>query len=901
MSQPSSTSTSALAAEAEPRPRPARQRGLRVAAVLMSVAVVPLMGLAVMTWQSVDQARTAADQARQTEATATQAIRLAELNSALFDEMVWRIVLSGSAELGASPEMWSQFLDVDPIQRVEETSAAVNDLITPESQRANQLALARQSGLAMTTVLTRFDNVLTANEADLYGLLDKLAGANLTAPDGQPLSTKVEALGYAINLRTTLAEQFYAYFASLISVRGSAAEEIENLIVLKSHKTFNISALLDGASTNSTIPDTIAALQADESIIQFERDVEEIIANAFATEVPKTRPDFRLETLLTNVDMFTNSLRAMTTSAGPSSAVLRQVGQELVVAAQDVRTDADAQLRTSMTLAIALTLASITAAAVATRFIVRPLRELRQVAEHLESNTDVLDPTTVAGPTEVKAASRALHDAATNLNLVTRQARALSTGELDAEVLDEVAPGGLGSALQEAVGRLRAALTAQDEAQQRLAHEATHDAMTTLANRNASLDYLKAAMARSQRTNTEIAVLFIDLDRFKAVNDEHGHHAGDIVLTKAAQRILDAVRTGDHVGRLGGDEFVVIADPVGDIQDAITLGKRIIQSIEQPINTEYGQLRVGASIGVATTETENLTADELLRDADLAVYRAKAAGTGRVEVCNEDLRNEIAATATKTSAIESAIANDELVMHYQPIVAGPDGKLHALEALVRWNKPGEASLVPPSEFIDFAEDSSLIVLLDRWVVDAVAAQLAQWSDHPTLHVPVAINISGRHLASDQFLDDVLGPLDAHGVDPKRVIVEVTESTLLNDMDGAAVKLQQLRSAGVTVAIDDFGTGYTSLAHLRSLPFDILKIDRSYVAEAMTNLQEASMVKLIIDTGHLLDAQVTAEGIECTEEATLMAALGADYLQGFYFGQPEPPQLCATADFTPAPF
>ncbi len=240
------------------------------------------------------------------------------------------------------------------------------------------------------------------------------------------------------------------------------------------------------------------------------------------------------------------------------------------------------------------------------------------------------------------------------------------------------------------------------------------------------------------------------------------------------------------------------------------------------------------------------------------------------------------------NALEQAIADDEFVLHFQPIVGAADHRPSALEALVRWRRPDRGDLVPPGLFIEFAERSPLIVDIDRWVLNAVARQMAEWQSDPRFaRIPVSVNISGRHLLHPQLVDHVLEPLERHGIDPGLLIVELTESALVNDLDSASGALRRLRDAGVSVAIDDFGTGYTSLAHLRALPVDILKIDRSFTTSAIADAGEASIVKLIIDAGHLLGATVTAEGIETVDEAERLTQLGTDHLQGFYFAMPVP--------------
>jgi diguanylate cyclase (GGDEF)-like protein len=431
-------------------------------------------------------------------------------------------------------------------------------------------------------------------------------------------------------------------------------------------------------------------------------------------------------------------------------------------------------------------------------------------------------------------------------------------------------------------------LSQHDEFRRRLAHEAAHDGLTNLPNRNASLAQLTRSLARTTRSGSQLAVLFIDLDHFKDVNDGLGHQAGDTVLAEVAQRLVMHVREGDHVGRLGGDEFVVIAEPVHDIDEAVHLSERILGALAKPFAIDGSSVVVGASIGIALSDGRQLTSDELIRDADLAVYRAKATGRGGIEICDEELRNEHAEAADLESALRRAIDQGELLVHYQPIVDGRTRRLHALEALVRWQRPGFDALIPPDQFIGFAERTNLIIDLDCWVLQEVAAQIARWkSDPDVVTVPVAINTSRRHLADAGFVDDILTPLRQHGLEPSDIIIEVTESALLDDLASAAAKLQVLRGAGVSIAIDDFGTGYTSLAHLRSLPVDVLKIDRAFSMNATRDANDASIVKLIIDTGHLLGATVTAEGVETELEAAKLIDLGSDNLQGYLFARPRP--------------
>ncbi len=561
--------------------------------------------------------------------------------------------------------------------------------------------------------------------------------------------------------------------------------------------------------------------------------------------------------------------------------------------AQELRTAADSSARHALVLALVFLVATLLVVLAAGRSIVRPLRELADGAKALEGG-DSSFRIALGGPREVQAAASAINEAAGHLDLVERQARALVSGDLNADTLAEPAPGKLGQSLQHAVRTLTASMTQREELRSQLAHEATHDGLTRMANRNATMNALAAAVARAARSGSQVALLFLDLDGFKGINDLHGHQAGDLVLIEVARRIGATVRQGDHIGRLGGDEFVVIAEPVGGAEEAIMLSRRILDAIANPIAIDRTApaatyVTIGASIGIALASDESLTAEELLRDADMAVYKAKESGRGTFELCDEQLRAERVEKSDLTKAVRRAIEQDEFTMYYQPIISHGTGDLHALEALVRWECPGQG-LVFPDGFIPFAERSDLIIDVDRWVLHAVAKQLVAWTNDPLLgDIPVAINISGRHLASDVVVQNIAQALQTNGVDPGRVMIEVTESAVLNDLHDVAEKIKALRDIGIRVAVDDFGTGYTSVAHLRTLPIDILKIDRSFTASAGHDLQSESIVKLIIDIGHLLGARITAEGVETQEQAAQLTSLGTDELQGYLYATPVPPE------------
>jgi predicted signal transduction protein with EAL and GGDEF domain len=345
------------------------------------------------------------------------------------------------------------------------------------------------------------------------------------------------------------------------------------------------------------------------------------------------------------------------------------------------------------------------------------------------------------------------------------------------------------------------------------------------------------------------------------------------------------LRDGDFVGRLGGDEFLVGIEDVTDEDGATTLANRLIAAIsEEYWLGEEVTVRIGASVGIALGRGGQTDVETLLHEADLAVYRAKAAGRGRVELFSCQARAALKHHTDVERALLEAINQDELVLHYQPIVNVQTGLVECYEALVRWYRPG-IGLLPPAEFLPVAESSDLICHLDSWVLRAAVTQLSRWNrQRGDRSLQVAVNVSGRHISQHRIRTDVAHALAMGVVDPGQLVVEVTETALM-DGSAAARNLEALRSAGVLVSLDDFGTGYQSSAQLSRLPIDVVKIDRDFVDASSASAR--SLLELMVKAAHAFGARVVAEGVEREEEMELVRALGCDYVQGFYFGQPTP--------------
>jgi diguanylate cyclase (GGDEF)-like protein/PAS domain S-box-containing protein len=425
-----------------------------------------------------------------------------------------------------------------------------------------------------------------------------------------------------------------------------------------------------------------------------------------------------------------------------------------------------------------------------------------------------------------------------------------------------------------------------------LAHQATHDSLTGLPNRELLLDRLRVALSRSRHWSG-LAVLFLDLDRFKVINDSLGHQAGDRLLVAVVERLREAMRTEDTLARLGGDEFVLVLEGVGDGHGAVTTAKRIARSMEAPFALPGGEAFVTASIGIALALEAGGDPEALLRDADAAMYRAKERGRGCYELFDELMRSQASVRLEMESALYRAIGRGELRVHYQPLVELNAGAAVGCEALVRWEYPGRG-LLDPVEFIPLAEDTGLIMSVGAFVLKEACRQAVRWQNQFPGRLPLtmSVNLSGRQLADPALPDCVADALGTSGLGPDRLWLEITESVLMDDADSSARALAALKALGVRLAVDDFGTGYSSLAYLRRFPVDALKIDRSFVCDLDRGARDAVIVEAVVGLGRALGLRVVAEGVETPSQLARVRALGCDQAQGYYFARPAPPAgLC----------
>jgi diguanylate cyclase (GGDEF)-like protein/PAS domain S-box-containing protein len=429
-------------------------------------------------------------------------------------------------------------------------------------------------------------------------------------------------------------------------------------------------------------------------------------------------------------------------------------------------------------------------------------------------------------------------------------------------------------------------ISAQKAAADALAHQALHDPLTGLPNRTLFNDRLEHALARSRRNGGRLAVVFIDVDRFKVVNDSLGHESGDWLLQQMGSRLAQAIRASDSVARFGGDEFVVLFDQVADERTAMLLTDRVRRELERPFSLEgdedfYATVSLGVALSGPTTR-----AVDLVRDADAAMYRAKAAGGADAELFDFAMRDAAVERLRTERALRRGLLRDELRLHYQPIWSLESREVVAVEALVRWERPGH-ELVPPGAFIGVAEEVGLMQQLGEWVLREACRQAAAWRAElgPDAPLPIHVNVSSRELEQPDLPGVVARALADAGLDPADLVLEITESGLLERTQRPVSVLRAIKETGVRIALDDFGTGYSSLSYLERFPIDELKLDREFIARMASGDDDPVLVRAILDMAHALGLVVVAEGIETEEQATVLRELGCERAQGYALARP----------------
>ena len=432
-------------------------------------------------------------------------------------------------------------------------------------------------------------------------------------------------------------------------------------------------------------------------------------------------------------------------------------------------------------------------------------------------------------------------------------------------------------------------VTERKRIEERMLQHALHDPLTGLPNRLLFMERLGQALIRfHRREGGEFAVLFLDLDRFKVVNDSLGHHVGDELLRLVADRLRASVRQGDTVARFGGDEFAVLLEELESLDDATRVAERLGAEVAAPINLGGYEVFTSASIGIALCATGLDRPEYLLRNADMAMYRAKGAGNSRYEVFDRGMHAQALARLQTETDLRRALLREEFRLFYQPIVDLRRGTVTGVEALLRWDHP-ERGLVLPGDFIGLAEETGVILPLGEWVLRESCRQLGAWRrEFPHAHVAVSVNLSARQFGQRDLVEQVRGAIAAAQLEPRHLKLEITESALVDNAGSAGVMLRQLRDLGVQVQMDDFGTGYSSLSSLHALPLDALKVDRSFVSRIPAHPATTQLVRTIATLARGLDLAVIAEGVETEAQLSVVEEMGCDYAQGFLFSPPLPP-------------
>lgn len=461
--------------------------------------------------------------------------------------------------------------------------------------------------------------------------------------------------------------------------------------------------------------------------------------------------------------------------------------------------------------------------------------------------------------------------------------QALQSGAQDYLVKGQIDRSTLERSIRYAIERNR--LLEQLEESKRLQrHLAYHDALTILPNRHLLHDRLQQALAQSKRSGKLAALLFLDLDGFKRINDTLGHGIGDLLLKSVAKRLKTTVRQVDTVARLGGDEFTIVLLEINHAQDAKDVAQKILKVISQPYKIEEHELFVTASVGISIYPDDGSDIESLIRKADIAMYRAKGQGKNNYQVYNLSMDAKFFERLTLENSLRKAVENEELVAYYQPQVDLRTGEITGVEALVRWQHQ-KFGLVPPDKFIPLAEETGVILEIDEWMMKTACRQIKNWEREGIANIRVAVNLSTRQFRQKNLTEKVAQILNDSAVQPENLCLEITENEVMHNIETTVEILQALKKMGVLLSLDDFGTGYSSLSYLKRFPIDILKIDRTFVNGIPSDRDDTAISTAIVVLAHSMELQVIAEGVEKSEQIAFLQSLQCDEIQGFYFSRP----------------
>jgi diguanylate cyclase (GGDEF)-like protein len=558
-----------------------------------------------------------------------------------------------------------------------------------------------------------------------------------------------------------------------------------------------------------------------------------------------------------------------------------ETGVALVVEASNDEAIARADFERVVLLGASLILITFLTALIVARHMSTSLRHLGRAAALLQTGELDAEDIPAKGPREIVDTAEAFNTMSHTLRAVDAHATAISNGT-ESEVSLLPVPGHLGESLRNSLSRVQ-------NMADRLRHEAWHDSLTGLTNRAGVWVALEELL--NDESETLLTIMFVDLDRFKRVNDTFGHQVGDVLLTAAGYRLQNAIGEDRVLARLGGDEFLVVATDFDCADDAVVLAEHIATELDEPFTIDGRLLRISASIGVSQEYARGQSVADILRSADLALYEAKRHRSRSVVFSDDALLQAAVANLRVEEELRGSWTRGEMSLYLQPLVRPSDGSPASAEALMRWTK-ADGTMVSPGVFIPLAEESGMIVEIDQWMVNEAARTIAEWRrfGHAAGDIPIAVNISGQHFTDGDLVRTITDACDLHGVEPQCLVVEVTESCAIGDIDHTVAVLDELHKMGIRISLDDFGTGYSSLSYLQQLPIDTVKIDRSFITGLALGGANAKIVELVTALSVVLDLAVVAEGVETEEQARCLEELGIDYLQGFFFAKPMPAAL-----------
>lgn len=786
------------------------------------------------------------------------------------------------------PAVLEQLVGFDPVERMDEDRRAVDaivrsDIDIPELEEPyRRLVRARAAldagELELDEVLARLSSVHGALTVAASSALDAAEDGARAGSGSNQLRQRTLQLRAAVDAATGVGLQLEGLSQLLTPAVPVNQQVALDRIRIGLSTSMQADAQLDRLTTGSLRRQWMLARSSGATAVL--REASEDYAAMAPAQVPPI--DFESMVLL-----FADGVRSL----DQFDALADGAAARTLTAAEALLDRALRERQTAFVAAGLIALLSLVVTGLITRSITLPLRSLARRAGRVTSGNLDDQPRGATGPQELVEVSTTLDELVDNLRVVESQLGALASGSFDDPVLDVPVPGRLGTLLHDSVLHLSRSIAEREQLAQRLEHDAAHDALTGVANRSAFLDALRLAMIDR---HGDLALIKIDLVGFKPVNQLHGHDTGDRVLRVTADRLQSDVGFGGLVARIGGDEFGVVVVGV-DATEAEAIALELVAHLAEPVSVGAVVTQVRARAGLAMAEA-GIEPEQMIQQAALAVKGAKADGGG-IARFDADMLAEVDRRADTERRLSSAITGNELELHYQPVV-NRDMRWVSAEALVRWRQP-DGRLVLPGSFIPVAEASDLVIDLGRWVLREACRALAGWQADPRLaDLRLSVNLSGRHVMSMNVVDDVRAALARFGVEPNRLAVEVTETVLLGDLAVATDHLHRLRDLGVTIAVDDFGTGYTSLAHLRQLPVDLIKIDRSLVVAAAERLADAKVVELVVGAAHAMGMRVIGEGVETDSQLAMLRDAGCDFVQGYLTGRPTPEaELRAVASAT----